>query len=296
MDPRDDTPLDRRVAALAFRQHGVVEHGQLRRLGLSEAAIKSRLRAGRLHRIHVGVYAVGHTRLTANGRRQAALLACGPGAVLSFQTAADHLNLRPSASPAIHVTVPTTAGKARPGIRLHRTRRLRPQDVTVHEGLAVTSPARTLLDLAGVLDQAALRRAVERAMRVGRYDEHAMRDVIPGRHVRKLRAALELADPAPFRSDLEADFVALCREHGLPRPEVNVVLHGREVDLLWRRRRVVVELDSWTYHRGRGSFADDRRKSVDLALEGFTVLRFTDDDVGANGARTMAKLARFVRD
>jgi hypothetical protein len=294
MRGHDDTPIDRHVADLARRQHGVVEHGQLRRLGLSEAAIEWRLKVGRLHAVHRGVYAVGHVRLSATGRRIAALLACGPRAVLSHQTAGDHLNIRPSASPAIHVTVPTTAGVRRPEIRLHRTRRLREQDVIVHEELPVTSVARTLLDLAPTLDVPQLRRAIERAMRHGLYDDRAMRDLIPGRATRKLRAALEEADPAPFRSNLESDFLALCRSSGLPRPAVNVPLAGYEVDFVWLDRRVVVEIDSWWHHSGRRSFGDDRRRDVDLALAGFTVLRFTDEELLDTPRGIVTKVARLV--
>jgi very-short-patch-repair endonuclease len=294
MDERFDTPADRRIADLAHAQHGVVGFQQLLALGIGRGAIEKRVRARRLIPLHVGVYAVGHTRLSAMGRRTAALLACGPGAVLSHHTAGDHLNVRPNASPIIHVTVPTTAGRSQPRIRVHRTRRPREQDVIVHEGLAVTSVARTLLDLSATLEVAQLRKAIERAMRNGTYDHDAMLDLIPGRPTRKLRAALAQADPADVNSNLESDFLALCREHDLPRPEVNVWLGDRQVDFLWRERRVIVEVDSWKYHRGRYAFGDDRSKDVDLTLEGFTVLRFTDEDVAERPGTTAAKLRPLV--
>lgn len=286
--------IDTAVAALAARQHGVVSWDQLIALGLSRQAIEWRVAAGHLHRLHVGVYAVGHTALTASGRRLAAVLACGPGALLSHEAAADHWGFRPSASPRIHVVVPTTNGRGVSGVVVHRTRRLRPFDVAVHDGIPVTSVGRTLLDLTRRHDTATLRKAIERAERLRIFDRREI-EAIPGRPWRRLLSALDQADPAPFRSDLESDFLALCRAAGLPAPEVNARVCDLEVDFLWRDQRVVVEVDGWAYHRSRRAFGEDRRRDVALTAEGLTVLRFADDDVGEDAVATVGRLLRVER-
>jgi predicted transcriptional regulator of viral defense system len=152
-------PLDVRLAALAKRQHGVVSLGQLLDLGLSLKGIAERVRTGRLHRIHRGVYAVSPARLRTEGYWLAAVLACGPGAVLSHRSAASLWELRAAAAPAIDVTVPSRSGrKRRRGIRVHRSSRLTAEEVMTREGIPVTTVARTLLDLADVLPSQALKR------------------------------------------------------------------------------------------------------------------------------------------
>jgi very-short-patch-repair endonuclease len=288
MPERDATP-DHRIAALAACGHGVVSHGQLRALGLTEHAIAWRAECGRLHRLHTGVYAVGHTRLGAAGRRLAAVLACGPGAAISHATAADHLDLRPSASPVIHVTVPTTAGRTRPGIRVHRSRRLPPWEITIVDGVPVTTPARTLADLAPSLSDKALRQVVERAVKLDVFDLRAIEDCLSGRAARRLRRAIAVAGPAELRSPLESDFLALCRSHGIrPLPQAGVLVAGKEADFFWPAAGLVVEIDGWSVHGGRTSFTDDRRRDVRRAVAGFTTLRFTHDDLADRPAGVAA--------
>src|SRR3954470_17620565 len=150
MNLESDPPsVDVAVAAVAKRQYGLVTRAQLRSVGVGETGIRQRLRTGRLHRIHRGVYAVGHSVLPARAHYMAAVLACGPGAALSHVAAAAHLGLRASAAAVVDVTVPTRSGRRRQrGIRLHRSGRLTADDVTVHERIPTTTVARTLLDLA----------------------------------------------------------------------------------------------------------------------------------------------------
>ena len=286
MRPPCDTPIDGLVAELAARQHGVAEHEQLRRLGLSPSAIARRVTAGRLHRIHVGVYAVGHPNVTPAGRRLAAVLACGQGAVLSHHTAADLWNIRPSASPAVHVTVPTTAGRKRPGIKVHRTRTLGARHATRVDGIPVTTVGRTLGDLARTLDSVSLRKTVERANRLRLLD---LGEIERGRS-RRLERALSEAYLGSLRSSLESDFIALCRAHRIPIPETNVLVAGYEVDFLWRDERVIVETDGWAYHGDPRSFREDRRRDAELALLGFVVVRYAHDQVDGTGATQVAAL------
>ena len=289
--------FDERIARLATAQSGVIEHGQLLALGLGEEQIKRRIGLGRLRPIHRGVYAVGHTALTARGRRIAAVLACGAGAVLSHETAADHWNIRPSASPRIHVSIPSRSGRRRPGITIHRPRRLPAHEVALHEGLAITSVARTLLDLADVVGVPQLRRAIERADDLRLLEPQPVDDVLaehPGRRVRKVERALAQADFGFKRSALESDFLALCKRYDLPRPEVNVQVAGHEVDFLFREQGLVVETDGWTTHRTRRAFEDDRRRDVDLARLGLRHIRLTHDRIAGEAAGVADDLSSLL--
>jgi hypothetical protein len=280
--------LDTLIAALAERQHGVVEHDQLLSLGLTESGIARRLASGRLHRLHRGVYAVGHRKVSAAGRRLAAVLACGRGALVSHHTAADLWNIRPSASPRVHVTVPTTAGRRRPGIVVHRTKTLRAEHAATVDGIPVTSVSRTLTDLARTLDAASLRKTVERANRL------RLLDVSSLPRTPRLEQALEAAHLGHVDSDLESDFLALCRRYDIPKPEIHPLVAGHRVDFLWRDERVVVETDGWEYHSGRREFRDDRRRDAELTLLGYAPLRFTYDDVHQDAERTASSVTTLL--
>jgi hypothetical protein len=227
----------------------------------------------------VGVYAVGHRRLSGDGRLMAGLLACGSGAVLSHRSAGHVWGIRPSASRRIEVTVPRTR-RGRPGIAMHRTRSLLPDEVAVHDGFPVTSVGRTLVDLAGVLRRDELAQAIGQAERLGLFDlpeiEAACARGNGRRGVRSLtRLLARYCEPAFTRSELERRFAALCDRHALPLPSFNVNLHGHEVDALWKDHRLVIELDGWEWHRTRAAFERDRRRDAELARAGYRVLRFT---------------------
>jgi hypothetical protein len=279
-----DASLFGAVAAVAGGTHGIVAHRQLIAFGVSSSTVQRWVESGRLHRLHLGVYAVGHTALTAHAQWLAGVLACGPDAVLSHQPAAALLDLRRSASPVIHVTTPRRANPR--GIRAHRVRRLHADDVGVRDGIPVTSVARTLLDLAAVLPLRQLIRAVEQAERLSVFDLRAVERLIGRSHgrsgVRALRTAiLAVGGEAPFvNSDWERDFLDFCQDHDIPKPELNVLVEGFLVDALWRDKRLIVELDSWVHHRSRRAFEEDRRRDGELQLKGYVVPRLTrlDDD------------------
>ena len=165
-------PLARAVADLAARQHGVVSIEQLLAIGLSRGTVKRWVADGRLHPVHRGVYAVGHARLSANGRFMAAVLACGEGAVLSHRSAAHLWNLKAGGT-RIEVTAPASGRRAPDRVRLYRTRRLGSEDRTRIEGIPVTNLARTLIDLAGVVDRRRFERAFEEAERNRQLDVRA---------------------------------------------------------------------------------------------------------------------------
>lgn len=268
--------LDRRISALAARQHGVVSVVQLLTLGLSRRAVSKRAQTGRLHRVHRGVYAVGHPRLTLHGRLFAAVLACGEGAVISHNSAACLWRLPHRETPRIDVTVPRPGGRrARRTIVVHRAE-LPAQEVACVDGIPVTTPARTLLDLADVVP----RRALERAMDEAEYLRLDLTGLEP-RHGRRGSGLLArvLAEHEPgstlTSSQLEEQFLRLCRRNSLPRPEVNASLEGYPVDFLWRVHRLVVETDGHAAHGTRAAFERDRVRDADLTAAGWRVLRIT---------------------
>jgi very-short-patch-repair endonuclease/predicted transcriptional regulator of viral defense system len=283
--------LDAEIAALAMRQHGVVERGQLAALGLGRGAIAHRVAAGRLHRVHRGVYAVGHPILTANGHRMAAVLACGPGAALSHASAAALWGIRPTNATRIDVSVRERGGRAkRQRIRVHRATGLRADEVTTDQAIRVTTPARTLLDLASSLPRRALERALDQAEVLELFDLTALSAVVRA-HERErgagaLSRALEhhTAGTTLTKSTLEELMLAICEEHGLPRPKVNAWVEGLEVDFLFAAQRLVVEADSYQFHRSRAAFERDRERDAILARAGHRTLRFTHRQMARNGA------------
>jgi very-short-patch-repair endonuclease len=285
MGHKSDTP-DARVAKIAARQHGVVTLRQLEEAGVTREAAYKREKRGRLHRLHRGVYAVGHRAPSWHGRWMAAVLACGEGAVLSHHSAAALWKLlRPIEGP-IHVSLPNTNGlKARRGIHLHRCPALctpgEPSPLpsylhqeggqgrrlsTYRDRIPVTSIQRTIDDLEGTVPPYLLRRAKRQA--------------------ELMNVRLRGAEGRRARSDLEEDFLALV--HRLPLPETNVKVGRWEVDFLWRRKRLVVEIDSFLYHRGAVAFHDDHARDLDLRQLGFTVLRFSEQQIEEEPDRVVA--------
>jgi very-short-patch-repair endonuclease len=283
MAKKGATP-DREVAAIAARQHGVVTTRQLREAGVVSASIASRVANGRLHKIHQGVYAVGHSGLPQQGRWMAAILACdqeGRRAFLSHRSAAELWGLLTPGRGLLDVTVPGDGGRRRRArIRIHRSKTMVGADTTLRQRIPVTSPARTIEDLRrtkpshGGANAEQLRRAIRQANVLG----------------------LPVDDPLPekTRSDLELLFLAICRHHRLPMPEVNVVLDGIEVDFFWRRNRLVVETDSYRYHRGPAAFHSDRSRDLDLQGLGFQVVRFSERHLNEEPLRVARTVRRLL--
>jgi len=274
--PQVATPLavDHEIARIAAEQHGIVTRAQLFAAGVAADEIAYRRRVGRLHLLYRGVYAVGHRPPSPHARATAAVLACGPGAVLSHRSAAALWGFGRWRGP---IDVTATGNHTRSNVRVHRSKTLRPEDVTHHFGIPVTTPARTLLDLADVLADASLTRAVNEA-RLQRlltlHDLAALLDSFPGRATKRLKPHVEDAS-RPTRSAFEDAFLTFVERHHLPRPEVNQRVAGYEVDMLWREQRVIVELDGWDYHDGRTAFERDREKDAALLSAGFPVVRIT---------------------
>ncbi len=264
---------------------------QLEEAGLGSKAITIRVRKRQLLRVHHGIYALGAFPVSHRQRWMAAVLACGDGAVLSHGSAAALWGLLKPLDGPIHVSVPTTAGRlSRRGIHVHRCPSLsdlpfspsslpirgrRGRQITVRRHrIPVTTVQRTIDDLGGAVPPHLVRRARRQAELMG--------------------VRLRGADGKRSRSDLEEAFLALCCRHRLPLPETNVKIGRWEVDFVWREQRVVVETDSFAYHRGSVSFQDDRARDLDLRQRGFTVLRFSERQLEEKSQRVAADVARAL--
>jgi very-short-patch-repair endonuclease len=263
---------DARIAAVATRQHGAVSIHQLRESGLSDTAVRERLRAGRLHRLHRGVYAVGHIAPSDKRRWMAAALALGEGAILSHRSAASLWGLLPSRDGPVDVSLPSRHGRRRrQGIRIHRPTSLEHAEITRRHGIPVTSPARTLADLRSVVSGRELRRAIRQADFLG------------------LPTGPEIV-PDKTRSELERRFLWLCRRHRLPTPKVNMRIEALTVDFCWVEAKLVVETDGYRSHSGRAAFEDDRSRDLTLRALGFEVMRLSYRQVFDESSRVAAVL------
>jgi predicted transcriptional regulator of viral defense system len=283
----------------------VVARRQLLALGVTPTVIRERVRRGTLALLHRGVWAVGHDRLRREGRRLAAVLACGPGAALSHREAAALHGLSPSSRSQVDVTTVRRGRSEQAGIRLHRTASLDVRELTAIDGIPVTTVARTLVDLAGVVPSEHVAKALREAEHLRVVDaaelELAMRRMRTrrGHGHATLRAVLDehrRRGTQLTRSPLEDRFLALLDDHGVPRPRTNVDVGGVEVDAHWPAQRLVVELDGWARHRDRRAFQRDRMKGNALTQNGYRLLRFTHDDVVRRPGATAAQIHALLAD
>lgn len=283
--PASGQTLGREVAELAGRQHGVVALRQLQEAGYLASAVRKRVVGGSLHRLHRGVYAVGHSLVSLRGRWMAAVLACGPGALLSHRDCGMLRDLRATNRALTDVTVPVRNGRTRLGIDVHSGATLTAADIDEVDGIPCTGAARTLLDLAEILNPQALENAVHQAEIRRVFDLRAVQELLdrsPGRRgVTALRAVIAEGDfrGPGSRSEMEDEFARFCKRHGFPRPENNGSVDTpaglREVDFLWRERRVVVETDSRRWHDNRWSMESDREKDLLLDAGDWDCVRTT---------------------
>lgn len=268
--------IDKAIVVLAGRQHGYVVRSQLLRLGLTSKAIRWRVHTGWLIPVYPGVYAVGYVQRTPLARAHAAVLACGEKAALSNGSAASLWGFEKHWDAPFEVIAPSM--RRHEGIKVHRSRTLARPDVTRHHGIRVTTPARTVLDNAPRLTGKRLSRFVNDALRTPYLHVPALADVV-NRHprhpgARRLQRFVE--DPAT-NSPLEDDFLEFARRYGLPTPTTNTYLLGYEIDVLYPRERVVVEVDSYGFHSDRDSFERDRKRDVVMLAAGFITARITDE-------------------
>lgn len=286
-----------RIAALAADQNSVIATRQLAELGVDGDAIAVRVRRGQLHRVHRGIYAVGTGVLTLKGKLSAAVLACGDDAVLSHYAAAAWHGMVPWERAWPDVVVPRGAGRAVRGIRSHRSSSLTPLDYWRRENILVTTPERTVLDLAAEMAPKALRRMVRQALAEGRMSIARLGKVLARAPRHRGAPALRalLADGhVPTRSELEDRALDLLRASDIELPEVNalLVLDGQRTmpDLLWRESRVVVELDGAAWHGDRLTREHDAARQARLEAHGYRVLRITWQQVVTQPRQTLARI------
>jgi very-short-patch-repair endonuclease len=252
-DQARDGSGDTAIWALVRRQHGVVARRQLLGLGLTPRRIERRIASGRLHPVWRGVYAVGRPALGQRGRWMAAVLACGPGVALSHGSAAALWGFGAARGDMIDVSVPAERRSRLRGIRAHRRTQAVLSDIAVHEGIPLTSPVRTLIDLATRLRPMQLERAVNEADKLDRVRAdvlHASLDEHRGQP--GVVALRKLLDPLAFRlsdSELEQLMRPLARSANLPTPETKTWVNDYEVDFFWPELGIVVEADGLKYHR-----------------------------------------------
>jgi very-short-patch-repair endonuclease len=278
-----------RVAELASRQHGVVTARQLAQCGLDKDTVARRVGAGWLTRLHRGVYLVGSLPAQFSAE-MAAVLACGTRALLSHHSAAAVWGFRPAHEGDPHVTV--QGRDVRPGrINVHRT--TEPLTAALRHRLPLTTPARTLLDLAALLPQRDLDRAVEQAQILRLADRATLLRCPSRRGIRALHQSLE-HEPQLTRSEAEHRLLALIRAASLPPPRTNVRIHGHEVDLIWPRQRLIVEVDGFAFHSSRTAFERDRRRDAELQARGYRVVRLTWRQIVREPEAVVARVATLL--
>lgn len=293
-----DLHLDMLIAELAERQHGVVARRQLLAMGAGRKAIEVRLRRGSLHPLHRGIYKVGYRRITRKGRWMAAVLACGPQAVLSHGSAGCLLGFLAPRFDRVEVTMPPGRRARRPGISCHEAE-LAPDELDQVDEIRVTSVFRTLLDLAGALNARQLERAWKE-VEVQRLTGPVPLAVMLDRHPTKsgagsLRRLIAAATSASLtRSELEERFLALLEDGAVPCPRFNAALHlgGRffELDCLWEESRLIAELDGRGVHATAAAFQADRRRDRVLLAAGYRTIRITWEQLRTEPDRILADL------
>ena len=279
-------PPDRTVAALAGAQHGVITRDQLLAAGLSRHAVAHRIAKGHLHQLHRGVYAVGHASLSARGRDLAAVLACGPDAVLSHRSAAVLWGLLRASEHQVHVTAPTHR-RTPTGVHLHCSHT---SEFVHHAAIAVTTPARTIIDLAATASREELERALEEARLQRRVTDEALQRGVQGRPGARAIRELLAREPSFTRSEAERALVSLLRRARLPKPYTNVRVAGHRVDALWPQQRLIVEVDGFAFHSSRAAFERDRARDADLQAHGYRVVRVTWRQLTRRSEEVVARL------
>jgi hypothetical protein len=264
------------------------------RLGLSKDQIFWEVSIGRLHRVHQGVYAVGHRALSQHGECLAAVLGCGLGSLLSHRSAAWLWGLTTYWPPIVEVTA-ASPKETRPAIHVHSAQALTSDDRDAFESVPVTAVPRTLLDYAAV-NPAFLGSALDKAQRRDLLDLLALDQLLARsrgfRGVARLRDALEIYRvPALTRSHLERRFLALIRRAGLPQPSMNFFAAGYELDAYWSSERFAVELDTYDYHGDPRAFEADRLRQEDLKLAGIEMTRVTGVRMDREPEVVVARLA-----
>jgi very-short-patch-repair endonuclease len=267
--------FDRLIAAVAAKQFGYITREQLYALGLSRRAIEYRIEVARLIPVYRGVYAVGYVQRTPVTRACAAVLACGEQATLSHSSAASLWGFSKHWDAPFEVTAPTI--RIRNGIKVHRSRTLARRDITRQLGIRVTTPARTVLDTAPRLSGKRLSRFVNDALRTPYLHVADLADVLNRNPSHPGTNRILPYVRTPTNSPLEDDFLEFAQRYGLPKPTTNTYLLGYEIDVLYPRERVIVEVDGYEFHSDRDSFERDRKRDVVMLAADVVTVRITKD-------------------
>lgn len=291
---------DRLIEELAGGQHRIVTRKQLQDAGISDKALRRRVGSGWLQRRHRGVYQVGPVA-GAMTAEMAAILACGSSAVISHESAArlHGIPISGTSDAPVDISVPSQVFRSHPRIRVHRVQELSHQDITQIEHVPVVTPARTICDLAAVLATRDLEVALAFSLREHMVSEKVLRECAQRsgrrRGVARILSILDTEQgPAFTRSEAEARFLELIRGTGIREPRTNARAAGLEVDFLWRRERVIVEVDGYQYHGNRHRYQGDRTRDQRLAAEGYQVIRITWQDITDRGPAVLVSLARAL--
>jgi very-short-patch-repair endonuclease len=292
--------VERAIGAIAARQDDVITREQLLDAGLGRGALEHRVRSGQIRRLFPGVYLFGYAPPSARQLILAAVLSRGNGAVASYSSAAYLWGMVRQAGAEVHVTVTRRGVRCPPGIALHRVAELDPCDVTQADGISVTTPARTLLDMAATsppadvgdaMTEAFVHRLVSAAQIKAQIDR-----VGPGRRGRA--RLLELVEPERAhgytRSRAERRLRRLLKPSGLPMPRFNVWVNGHRVDAVWARERLIIEVDGYDTHGNRASFESDRRRDQDHVAAGYRVIRITWRQLVREAERVLVRIAQAL--
>jgi hypothetical protein len=283
--------IDAAIGAVVAKQHGNIRRDQLVDLGLSDGGIAWRMKVGRLYRVFRGVYSVGRPPVTPHEWASASVLACARGAALSHSSAMTLWGYWRQWDRPYEVTV--VSDRRTRGIRVHRSTTLRRRDVTTHLGIRVTTPARTALDMAPRLNDKSLKRAVNNMLNSLWATEGQFAETIahhPGAPAARRIARLLGLPGTPTRSGWEDEFPVFCERHGLPIPVMGAPLFGYIVDALFVRERVIVELDSWPFHKGKPAFETDRERDAVTLSHGYVTLRVTEERLEGTPKREARRL------
>ncbi len=282
---------DAELNRIASRQHRIVTTRRLRCLGFSRSWVTRQVGDGQIVRLHHGVYLVGPGPPTLKGRWLAAVLGAGESALLAKTSAAALWDIAKPRGSRVDVLIPASRRAAKlHGVRIHRCRRIHPDDISVVDSIPVTSVERTLCNLAPILPYADLKRAFERAERLRLIDHRLLGEAVDRMHGTPGAATMRRLlghDPRPAtetRSELEIAFFELVTKADLPPYQRNVLVRGYEVDAYWPEANFIVELQSYTWHSDPEAFERDHAKLANLRIAGFEVLAMTHRQVTREGA------------
>lgn len=290
--------MAREAWALAENQHGVVSSDQLRRVGYTRQAIHHRIRTGRLHPLHRGVYVVGRSAVTDHGRWMAAVLAC-EGGVISHSSAAALWRMGLEERDLVELSLPSLSRRRRPGLQIHQRPSLRGRDITREYGIPCTTPVQTLVDMSLRLDRPGVERMINEADKYNLAHPPQLREALEARAgdkgVARLRHILDRRTFRLTKDELERRFLPLAREAELPTPLTGQLVNDFEVDFYWPDLGLVVEADGLRYHRTPAEQARDRLRDQTHTAAGLTPLRFTHEQVRYEAEHVLAVLQATAR-